>query len=96
MRINPKQIITAWITSIKPSADQKQMAEKRKEICSVCPSKKDIFKEKEWSSVCSECGCPISKKIFTTEYNPCPLKKWGEVDDLYFTKKEAKLQKSIT
>ena len=35
------------------------------------------------ATVCGECGCPIAKKIFTNDYNPCPLKKWEEVDAEY-------------
>jgi len=35
--------------------------------------------------VCGECGCPITKKIFSNDFNDCPLKKWEEVDTTYQT-----------
>lgn len=81
---NFKQIINAWVTSFNPSERQKELAEKRGRICDDCPSKKNIFSNKEWSAICNECGCPIGKKIFTDEFNPCPLRKWESVDDSYF------------
>lgn len=97
MSFNPKEIITAWVISFNPTADQKLMAQKRKEICDSCPSKKSIIKNTKWSEVCSECGCPISKKVFTKEFNPCPLKKWNDVDKNFFKKEEyiVKNKKSV-
>lgn len=95
MKINPKEIINAWITSFNPSADEKSMAEKREKICLECPSYNTVFKDKTWSAFCGECGCPISKKVYTKEYNACPLKKWENVDNDYFSKHQAKSKSSI-
>ena len=83
--MNFKEIIEAWTISFKPSPEQKLLAEKRGEICDECPSKipnNKLFK----FPVCKECGCPIGKKIFTNEINPCPLKKWEDIDVEYFNK----------
>ena len=33
---------------------------------------------------CKECGCPIKKKVFSDDFNDCPLGKWEEVDSEYF------------
>lgn len=82
--INVKQIIDAWIISFNPTDKQKELAEKRGKICDDCLSKKNIFENKKWSAVCGECGCPIGKKIFANEFDPCPLHKWREIDDEYF------------
>jgi hypothetical protein len=90
---NFKQIIEAWIIAGNPTPTQRELAEARGKICDECPSKKRMFKEKQWGEYCGECGCPIGKKIFTNDFNPCPLKKWEEVDDKYYpnTKKKKTL-----
>ena len=60
---NFKQIIEAWIIAGNPTPAQKELAEARGKICDECPSKKRMFKEKQWGEYCGECGCPIGKKI---------------------------------
>ena len=83
-----KQIANAWIIAHNPSKLQLKLAEERSKICDECPSKKTITTKLKIGVVCNECGCPISKKIFTDDYNPCPLKKWGEVDETYIPQKK--------
>ena len=78
-----KEIAKAWITSHNPSTEQSTLAEKRFEICDTCPLKKEVVKNLKLGTVCGECGCPISKKIFSPEFNACPKKKWEEVDKIY-------------
>jgi hypothetical protein len=92
MKLDLKKIFTAWVTSLKPTDKQKELAEKRLEICNSCPSKIETFKDHEWSFRCGECGCPINRKIFTMENDACPLNKWLEVEKDYF---KSKTQKSI-
>ena len=87
---NFKQIIEAWIIAGNPTPAQQELAEERGKICDGCPSKQHLFKEKEWGSYCGECGCPIAKKIFTNEYNPCPLQKWEKVDEGFFVQQKKK------
>ena len=82
-----KEIIEAWTIANNPTTNQKRLAEARGEICDVCPSKKIKLK----IPICKECGCPISKKIFTNTYNPCPLEKWGDVDAPHFKTKRTLL-----
>jgi hypothetical protein len=81
--MNFKTIFEAWIIANNPTEKQKELAELRYEVCEKCPSKKTIVVE-----ICGECGCPISKKIFTNEYNPCSLLKWGEVDEPFMKRKK--------
>ena len=92
MKLDLKKIFTAWVTSLKPTDKEKELAEKRLEICNSCPSKIETFKNHEWSFRCGECGCPIKRKIFTMENDACPLNKWLEVEKDYF---KSKTQKSI-
>ena len=55
----------------------------RLNIFEECPSLEQRFKQikKLTISFCGECGCPISKKIFSNKFNPCPLGKWKDVDE---------------
>lgn len=78
-----RKIIEAWTISHNPTERQVELAQKRSEICKECPSMKQVF-SKEWTSYCGECGCPISKKIFTNNYDECPIGKWGDIDKNYF------------
>ena len=81
--INIGEIIDAWVISNNPSETQLNKSIERGNICNMCPSKKVITKHIQLATICGECGCPISKKIFSLDYNPCPLKKWEEVDKKY-------------
>ena len=81
--INVKEIIDAWTISYKPTENQLNKSIERGKICETCPSRKIITKKFKLATICGECGCPISKKIFSPEYNPCPLKKWEEIDRKY-------------
>lgn len=79
------KIAKAWITSANPTDKQLDLAEKRLTICNGCPSKvKTILSYYK----CNECGCPLSKKIFSAAFNDCPLEKWESVDSLYFPPKK--------
>jgi hypothetical protein len=84
------KIAKAWITSYNPSDKQLSLAKERYEICDQCPSK---VKSTLSYYKCDECGCPISKKIFSDVFNDCPLSKWEGVDSKYFppTKKDKTL-----
>lgn len=68
-----KEIFTAWKISFNPDEEQSALAARRLEVCSSC---KHNLKTMVGTHVCIECGCPLSKKIFSTEKNPCPENKW--------------------
>jgi PHP family Zn ribbon phosphoesterase len=78
MEINIKEITTAWFDSFFGSDKQKLLAKYRLDICIKCPSNSELFKDKKWSLYCKECGCPLSKKIYSNLRNSCPLGKWEE------------------
>lgn len=86
-------ILEAWIISSNPTKEQLELAEKRLKICDNCEFRKEIFKRLKIFNICSKCGCPITKKVFTNVYNPCPMRKWDEIDSLYF--KDQKSKKTI-
>ena len=88
--MNFKQIIEAWVIAGNPTPAQRTLAEERGKICDSCTSKKVVTEALKIGVICGECGCPIAKKIFTNDINPCPLKKWDEVDANFFKRKEKK------
>lgn len=81
--IDYKEIFEAWKTSLKPTLKREELAQKRLNICLGCDFRKEIFKGVRWSTYCGDCGCPLNKKVFSKNYNPCTQKKWGEVDSEY-------------
>jgi len=86
--MNILEIINAWIIAENPTTEQKELSQKRAEICDSCEFKKEKIKGLKISIICSECGCPLSKKIFTHKYDPCPQHKWNKVDEPYFIKQK--------
>lgn len=83
-----KEIVTAWMVSFNPSDEEKIVAEKRYEICVSCPNRAT----KLGIEVCTACGCPLSKKIFTLrDQGSCPLNKWDIVDTEFRKTKKYKL-----
>lgn len=85
MSIDIREITSAWWDSYFAEDNQKNLAKKRLTICEGCPSLEQKFKKirKITISVCGECGCPISKKVFSNKFNACPLGKWKDVDEKY-------------
>jgi hypothetical protein len=83
--INYKEIFDAWKTSLKPSEIQEELAQKRLDVCLGCDYRKEVLKGIKWSAYCSDCGCPINKKVFSKNFNPCTKGYWGEVDSDYIT-----------
>jgi len=79
-----KKITKAWFDSYFGSDKQKELAIKRAKICETCPSRKVMAEGIDLLTVCGECGCPIKKKIFSSDFNDCPLSKWKNVDTPYF------------
>jgi len=70
------EIAKAWISAANPTPGQKIIAEHRASVCDTCPSK--AFNKIMDFYFCSECGCPLNKKIFSPVEGPkaCPLAKW--------------------
>lgn len=92
---NYKEIFEAWVISMNPSPLQKELAQKRLNICKACEHKKETINGLKWSTVCDACGCPLSKKVFSTLFNPCPKQKWDVVDGGYNLKMSKKDEKTV-
>jgi hypothetical protein len=86
--MNFRTIIDAWKIANDPTPEQIELSIKRMEICKKCESLSELIKGLKISTVCTECGCPISKKVFTDIFNSCPLEKWADCDMNYFEKQK--------
>jgi len=81
-----KEITLSWLTKVKHSPLQKELAEKRLAICISCPHKKEFIKNKTWLLMCGHCNCPLTAKVYSPNYNACPENKWQDVELEFFTK----------
>lgn len=93
--IDYKEIFDAWKTSFKPNEKQEELAQERLGVCLGCEHRKEVLKGVKWSAYCGDCGCPISKKVFSKSFNPCTRKKWEEIDAKYMDVVPTKYNNSI-
>jgi hypothetical protein len=70
------EIFKSWVAEANPTPEQQALAEYRASVCDSCFKKEyvkafNIF-------ICGDCGCPLSKKVFSPKPGPeaCPLAKW--------------------
>lgn len=74
------EIIGAWVVSINPTLEQKELAEKRYEICLGCEhygKSRPVLGDE----YCKKCKCPIQKKVYTQKNSDtCPLGKWNSAE----------------
>jgi hypothetical protein len=94
-KINYKEIFDAWKTSFNPTEIEEELAQKRLDVCLGCDYRKEVLKGIKWSAYCGDCGCPINKKVFSKNYNPCTQKKWKNVDSEYITPIDDKNKKTL-
>jgi len=85
MKLDIKEIVTSWYNTFNPTKEEKELADKRFEICLKCPSKKEILKGQKWTLRCGECGCPLGAKTYSPKNylhkdGSCPLGKWKEIE----------------
>ena len=68
-----KEIVMSYATSFNPTDEQKEVAEKRLEICAGC----EFWVQSKLRDFCSKCGCNTSAKVFSpVGADACPEKKW--------------------
>ena len=87
-----KEIAESWIIANNPSESQLQLAEERLKICEGCDK---MVKGTLVEFKCSECGCPIHKKIFSPKFDACPLHKWLDVENTNLNTDTQKKSKSF-
>jgi hypothetical protein len=79
MELDIKKISKAWFNSYFGSNEQKELSQKRLNICEGCPERTTVTIGFTYPA-CGICSCPIQKKIFSSQFNDCPLDKWENVD----------------
>jgi hypothetical protein len=68
-----KEILISYATKHNPTEEEKEVAEKRLEICMQC----EFWVQSVIRDYCSECGCTTSAKVFSPRgADACPSKKW--------------------
>lgn len=82
------EIFKSWVIAQNPTTEQALLAAKRHSICLKCEWIRDSLL---FDTKCGECGCPISKKIFSPVKGSCRVGKWDELDGVM----ESKNTKSI-
>jgi hypothetical protein len=85
------EIFQSWVIAANPSKEEEILAAKRHSICLDC---KFITDSVMFNTICGQCGCPISKKIFSPQKGACPIGKWNIVDGVDEIK-NMKTKKSI-
>ena len=70
------EIFKSWVTAANPSNEEQAIAQYRANVCDSCDRKTHIVTIDLF--VCDECGCPLSKKVFSPKpgKEACPLAKW--------------------
>ena len=85
-----KEIMSAWAISFNPTSEQKELAEKRYEICLGCEyygKSRPVLGDE----YCKKCLCPIQKKVYTQKVNDtCPMGKWKEIENQFRDEKNKK------
>ena len=68
-----KEILLSYMTAMNPTQEQKEIAEKRLEICADC----EFWVQSTMRDYCNKCGCTTSAKVFSpVGADACPEKKW--------------------
>ena len=84
------EIINAWAISFNPTPEQRELAEKRYEICLGCEhygKSRPVLGDE----YCKECLCPIQKKVYNQKVNDtCPMGKWKEIENQFRDEKNKK------
>jgi len=69
-----KEIVQSYATMVKPTEEQKKIAEIRLETCIGC---EEFAKNSAGIHYCKKCGCATKAKVFSPRgMQACPLGKW--------------------
>lgn len=93
MHFDIKEIVSAWVSRVKPKEDQKVLAEKRAEICNECSEVKEAINNVNGTRYCGQCGCLLEAKVYSYREGACPLGKWDEIDKEFRNTKALKVLK---
>lgn len=97
MGFDLKEIAQSWLIAANPSTIQKELAKKRYSTCLECEHYRET-RPITHDEHCDDCGCPLSKKIFSPKFDACKLHKWLDVDTQYkgiYFDKQSKNNKTL-
>ena len=70
-----QEILESYLISFNPTQEQKELAEKRLQVCNDC----EFWIQGTIRDYCNKCGCTTSAKVFSPKgADSCPMKKWIE------------------
>jgi hypothetical protein len=84
-----KEIAQSWIIAFNPTARQKELAQQRYNICVGCKYYGEA-RAITGEEYCTDCSCPLDKKVFSPKTDACPQHFWLEVEEEYFKEKNTK------
>lgn len=79
--IDKKGVLEGWYNTINShnlSDEQKDIAQKRADVCSTCEYNKPVYvMGRKYENGCIGCGCPFPQKFYSfRKQNTCPLSLW--------------------
>ncbi len=75
------EIFRSWGISYDHTNEQSDLAAARMRICDDCS-----FKATKPIIHCTECMCPLQKKVFSPRFGACRIGKWDITDKQYKSK----------
>lgn len=94
MHFDVKEIVSAWVSKVNPKDSQRELAEKRANICNECDQVKEAIKSANGTRYCGQCGCFLEAKVYSYKEGACPLGKWDEIDRKYRNTQALKVLKN--
>ena len=92
--MNMKEILSAWLTKIHPTEEQKALAEQRAQVCCGCEFAKETIRDKKALSYCGVCGCILGAKVYSNKEGACPRGKWNGIDATFRNTEALKVLKN--
>lgn len=80
MHFDLKEVLSAWISKVHPTEEQKRLAEQRAKVCSSCEFMKEMIKDSKSLNYCGSCGCILAAKVYSSKEGACPKGKWNGID----------------
>lgn len=94
MHFDVKEIVSAWVSRIHPTEDQKKLATLRAEVCNQCPDAEVAIGNINGTRYCTNCGCLLEAKVYSYKEGACPKGKWDKIDKNFKNTKALKVLKN--
>lgn len=94
MHFDLKEVLSAWISKVHPTEEQKKLAEQRAKVCSSCELAKEMIKDNKSLNYCGACGCILAAKVYSNKEGACPKGKWDKIDATFRNTEALKILKN--